>query len=251
MKFKLLAVTGLALFYQNAYTQIDSTATYAKTTHVAQGNTAEVMEGFVVDGIGLNADTGVDRKSSSLPAHFVSFSAVENQNMVLLTWKAENETSVEHYQIERSVNGNDYTSIAQQEIAQASTVPGTCAYTDNVQQVASGVIYYRIKLFDLDGTYQYSKTLTVRKNIDALEIGIFPNPVNEQLNININSAENSQAIVTIWNASGIKVLSQQLNIVNGINSFTIDGIEKLKAGIYQLHVRWPDGKVVTRPFLKQ
>jgi hypothetical protein len=56
----------------------------------------------------------------------------------------------------------------------------------------------------------------------------------------------------VFNSAGLKVIHQQATLANGNNSFTVDGINKLPKGIYQLSIkRMSSGSIVTKQFTKQ
>lgn len=202
-------------------------------------------------GLDILAITGISEELSIAPTHFISFTAVENQNKVLLNWKVENETSVDRYEVERSTDGLHFSTIGQQNNTGNSTGSNTYTYSDIAITASSPVLYYRIKQIDRDGSSLYSKTLSIRRNHISSGIVLYPNPVYDNLNINVQSDNTASVHVTIWNISQRKVISQFSNLSNGMNSISINGLEKLPSGIYQLHITWPDGKLITRPFLKQ
>ncbi len=202
-------------------------------------------------GIDLIAITGIYKEKSTLPLNIISFSATENQNGVQLLWKADNESSVDHYEIERSADGWNFTTISQQKKSANSSGPNSYTYTDIPTAQSSQTLFYRVKQVDMDGHYSYSKTLAIKRNTLSREVSIYPNPVSDHLYINISGKQNSIAILSVWNAAGVKVISQQLNLAAGNNSFSVNGIERLPEGIYQIHLRLPDGSVISKPILKQ
>lgn len=201
-------------------------------------------------GIDYIAVTGIFTETSVTPTSFVDFSAIEQHRTVKLTWKVANETSVDRYEVERSNNGIDFTSIAQQKNTNNTTGTNSYTYTDNIPGLIS-IVYYRIKQYDHDGAAFYSKILPIKLNGNGSEVLVYPNPARDNLYLNIDSDAAGFAAVSVWNASGAQVLSQQFSIVGGSNILTVGGIEKLSSGIYQVHVKLPGGKVFTQPVLKQ
>ena len=202
-------------------------------------------------GIDLVAVTGIYIANSVLPVRFISFNAVENYDNINLRWNVENETSVDRYEIERSTDGIKYFKIS--EVLRKNNSTGNTSYSlvDNAALVSSNQLYYRIKQFDLDGSYYYSKTIAVKRNNKTSSVIIYPNPVIENLYLNVANTASEKAVITIFNSTGSQVIMQQENLVNGNNSLSIDGIDRLAKGNYLLTILWNSGKKEIRQFSKQ
>ncbi|MEO6219258.1 MAG: hypothetical protein ABIO81_02440, partial [Ginsengibacter sp.] len=114
-------------------------------------------------GIDMVAVTGVYATNILLPTRFTSFNAINKLDEINLKWTVENDNDVDHYEIERGVDGIRFSTI--QSIKSTRTSSGSKAYSvlDNVSSVTSNILYYRIKQFDQDGSFYYSKTVAVRK----------------------------------------------------------------------------------------
>jgi flagellar hook assembly protein FlgD len=201
-------------------------------------------------GIDLVAVTGIYISNAILPTRFISFDAVENNNNVNLKWSVENETSVKKYEIERSTDGINYFKV--NEIKNNSNTAGSASYTitDNINAVLSNRFYYRIKQYDINESFYYSKVISLKRNNKAESLIIYPNPAATNLFVNIPNTSSNKATISIINAAGARVIIQQIQLVTGNNSFTVDNIERLPKGIYQISVKWESGKVITKQFAK-
>ena len=202
-------------------------------------------------GIDLIAVTGIYIETATLPVKFTNFNAVENQNNVNLKWEVENETSVDRYKVERSYDGRTFSVIHQMRSNGNSSMINSYSFNDNVSSVFSNQLYYRIKQYDLDGSYYFSKIIALRKNSKPVDIILYPNPSTENLFVNMSSTKAEQVSLTVNSVGGLQVISQQVKLFSGNNSFTISGIDKLPAGVYQLSIRWPGGRKISQQFLKQ
>ncbi|MEO6328882.1 MAG: T9SS type A sorting domain-containing protein [Ginsengibacter sp.] len=201
-------------------------------------------------GLDLVAVTGFYISNVVLPVTFTSFSAIENNDDVNLKWAVENGSSVKRYEIERSEDGKNFSKI--NEIKNnSSTESNAYSVADNVASVLSNTLYYRIKQYDADGLFYYSKTIVIRRNNRALSIILFPNPVKENLYLNISSKADEKATISIFNAAGSRVMQQQQQLFQGNNSFTIDAVSKLSKGVYQLFVKLNSGRTIIKQFAKQ
>jgi len=94
----------------------------------------------------------------TLPVTFVSFSAGRSNGTVQLVWNTANETNNSHFQVERSVNGSDWETLAN-IAAGASALADSYTYTDEAAPAAQTM--YRILQVDLDGNELYSKVAMV------------------------------------------------------------------------------------------
>jgi Secretion system C-terminal sorting domain len=218
---------------------------YTNTTNFPTNTTT------ALGGIDLVAVTGIYTDLTILPVRFISFDGVENNNIITLKWKVENETSVDRYAIERSTDGINYFTINQVTAIVNATGSATYSGSDNVVSLSPGQLYYRIKQYDHTGSFYYSKVLAINRNNRSSAVIIYPNPVAGNLFINIAAAANDKAVITVNNSNGAKLIIQQVQLTHGNNFCTINGIDKLAAGIYQLTITREAGPTVTKQFIKQ
>jgi hypothetical protein len=202
-------------------------------------------------GIDLVAVTGIYVDNTILPIKFTDFSATENNNTITLKWNAENETSAKSYVIERSTDGINFYKLA--EITKANNLQNTNTYyyTDAIPVTVVKNVYYRIKQYDKDGTFYYSKIISIKLNTDTRMFTIYPNPVYEILQAGIYSGGSVQAAVSVINSIGETVIKQQVPLTKGNNLFFINAINKLPTGTYQLVIKLGTEHTVSKEFLKQ
>ncbi|HLZ87528.1 MAG TPA: G8 domain-containing protein [Puia sp.] len=109
--------------------------------------------------------TGFTVTPITLPVTFVSFSADRSSDgPVQLTWNTANEIDNSHFEIERSLDGSDWTSVAT-VAAGNSSLADTYNYNDATAPVAQ--TWYRIRQVDLDGKYLYSKIVLAGATANA------------------------------------------------------------------------------------
>jgi len=201
-------------------------------------------------GIDLVAVTGIYIENSILPTRFVSFGAVENDNRINLKWMVENQLSVAYYEIERSFDGINFAKINTVSRSGNSST-STYSYTDFLTGITSPMIYYRIRQYDLDGSYYFSKIINLKKNNKEQMLAVYPNPVGNNMVIHLHATTPNDAIASVTNSSGAQVIFQQVRLATGNNSFSVNGIEKLLKGVYQLTIIPASGEKMTRQFIKQ
>src|ERR1043166_3416641 len=84
----------------------------------------------------------------TLPVKFIGFSLTLQNNNVLVEWTTAEEMNSSYYEIQRSENGTNWTTIANMTAAGSTTSIRFYSYTD--KNATAGIIYYRICQVDID-----------------------------------------------------------------------------------------------------
>ena len=121
------------------------------------------------NGYGLSGDIC---KSSSLPVSLLSFTAeATSANLVKLAWSTAAELNAGHFGIERSTDARIFGEIA--KVAAKGDSYEIRSYIHTDETPLRGRSYYRLRQVDRDGSYTYSKVVSVRTTgTDAP----YPNP---------------------------------------------------------------------------
>jgi hypothetical protein len=120
----------------------------------------------------VNAQPGsvgiVVRSSVSTPSNkLASFTAILNNNKVELKFATETETNLSHIMVEKSTDGKNFKDAALVFTYGNTTSRSDYAFADNISTIKSGVIYYRLRSVDADGTTQYSETRMIEINKES------------------------------------------------------------------------------------
>jgi len=95
----------------------------------------------------------------TLPVTFESFSAIRGGNEeVTLDWTTYSETNNSRFEIERSLDGSNWTTIG---TVAAGAVDHANSYDFNDATAGGGESWYRLRQVDIDGHSQYSRTVLV------------------------------------------------------------------------------------------
>lgn len=114
--------------------------------------------------------------ASFFPVSLISFKAYPGQKKNILKWQTASEQHLEYYQVEHSPDGLNFKSLG--------VVPGGInsiqlqSYEFVHASPPSGVNYYRLKLVDEDGEFNYSDVVSSR---GSESINIFPNPTQDKV----------------------------------------------------------------------
>ncbi|RYY21426.1 MAG: T9SS type A sorting domain-containing protein [Chitinophagaceae bacterium] len=171
------------------------------------------------------------------PIKLASFSAFLKNSSVTLNWTSDQEFNSSVYSIERSNDGKNFSAIGTVKAAGISYSPLKYSFDDNS---FSGTAYYRLKMIDIDGTFEYSKVVYVNGGSGANgTLSVFPNPFRSDVQLKgINASDVNKANIRIFSAAGKEVNFK----VSGANSISID--PSVPQGIYMLRVKGQTYKLV-------
>lgn len=126
---------------------------------------------------------------TTLPVILTNFTAQKQHTDVLLQWQTGTELNSKQFNIQRSSDGQNFTTIGSNAAAGNSNTPKSYSYTDAGADLLKGILYYRLEQVDKDGTKYYSKVAVI-KNLPSNVFTIMPNPVKSVITIQskINAA---------------------------------------------------------------
>lgn len=160
-----------------------------------------------------------------LPVRWLQFTAVKKDNTALLTWITASENNTQDFQVQHST-GNAWEVLGTVKAAGNASTPTKYSYLHS--SPAAGWNFYRLLQRDKDGKENPSPIASVLMNENGLQTIVYPNPIqNGQLNLTLSEG----AQVTLYDATGRKVLSQSLK--EGSHTVNAGG---LQGGLYHLNV---------------
>jgi hypothetical protein len=184
-----------------------------------------------------------------LPVLFANVKAYEKNGGVQIDWSNLTEKDVAGYSVERSSNGSEYTSIAQQlPLSNQNDKVDYSAFDANPLQ---GISYYRIKAVETTGKIVYSKVLSVSLGSANKGMSIYPNPVRgNQVSIRLSNLKRGQYNLHVVNTAGQDIHRQAINNQGSTLTQTIDLPASIKAGVYNMIITGSDYRE-TKTFIVQ
>lgn len=182
-----------------------------------------------------------------LPLKLGDFSAVKKSTGTVLYWQTLSETNTKRFQIERSTDGSNFTTIGEVQAAGNSSQPVNYQFTDASTQNIT--VFYRLKMMDLDGTATLSRIVTVNHNRYAGQLKVYPNPVIDQVQFQWQGQEGKQVQVEILDLAGRIRLTRTLQQRDGLQTFSLP-LTGFNSGLYTLRIRDAAGQQST-VFLKK
>jgi len=153
-----------------------------------------------------------------------------------------NETNAASIEIERSYDGINF--LAAGSIAAKGNISlNQYSFTDKVTPNAA-IAYYRLKLINKDGTYQYSAIISVQLSVNNDQYSIYPNPAKKFIMVN---GKNINQVNIIDNLGRVVVTKKGFSASSILNKVEFS----LSPGIYVAQLSTTDGKIVNEKFVVQ
>ncbi len=173
-----------------------------------------------------------------LPIELTSFSILERNNSHIISWGTITETQNADFEIQRSSNAQDWTTLGFITGAGNSSEEIIYEYTD--RSPMPGINYYRLRQVDLDGTDAFSEIISVLNGSSA-DVSIYLNPTSNR--VFVNGMEESLASLNIYNHLGRKAGGVTYNIGGTDVSF-------LPPGLYIIEIK-SKSNTYYRQFVKE
>ena len=168
----------------------------------------------------------------ALPVKWLSVNGRNDNKNNIINWTVASEENNDHYIIEVSTTGNNFTKIG--KIKGAGTTNIEQRYSFIHYKLTEPVYYYRIKQVDIDGHYSYSKVVRIVTDNSAKNgIIILNNPVLDRLSVSIMVSHSFAGSINITDMGGKSIYKQKLYLGAG-NSIIDLGSFHHPAGIYYL-----------------
>jgi hypothetical protein len=168
------------------------------------------------------------------------------QQFAQLSWELEKDHSVEKIDIERSTGGKEsFTSIR----TLSNLSPGTTSFTD--YETPAGINYYRIKLYEANGKWQYSSVVQAQANgVTKNKINIFPSVCTDRTMLVFQAQQKLPVTIRVTDYSGKSFYTSQETVREGTNTLELHFNKHMPAGNYVVYVMagnlsW-SGKIIKR-----
>ena len=230
--------------HHNVFRQFLTAASGDGLTLALQGNETNVTFNYTVNAAWMPSEvyvltwlqnettrevvnSGTKFDALLLPIELANWSGQSEGTGNRLTWKTLSESNTDYFQIERSNDSKNFTSVGNQKAAGESKITRSYSFVDKTANQATPQ-YYRLKTVDLDGTFALSSVISVNKTEKGKgQIQIFPNPTKDFLSYKMLENDSETTEITLVDLVGRVVLTQKLSNTEGGLSVT-----HLKPGTY-------------------
>lgn len=168
-----------------------------------------------------------------LPVTLRSFTANLVNKKPLLNWVSSKEENLNMYVLERSLNGKDYSDVVYHFANGNTNSDSKYSYSDiGLPSSIKGIVYYRLRMVDIDGAFRYSETRMVRFGdfASAAQIAVYPNPALAEIRITLPDSWQQRPVqLAIYSVTGQTM--KQITRATASQTETLD-ISSLPAGAY-------------------
>ncbi|MEQ1798424.1 MAG: T9SS type A sorting domain-containing protein [Lacibacter sp.] len=186
--------------------------------------------------------------NAPLPVNFANVSAKQTNGGVLVSFSNLTESDLNYYEIERSTDGRNFTSIGKVQPKGNDYGKWDYSFTDVAPANKS---YYRIKSVEFSNTTKFSVILKVSSERTANAFVVYPNPVqNKVVTLQANNIAAGAYSVTILNSNGQQVFAKTMNFQAGSVSQSIELPASVKPGMYMLRIENAGTRSVTSLFVQ-
>ena len=172
---------------------------------------------------------------AALPVALLEFKGALVNNNAYLQWKTEHETNTSVFIVERSLDGSSYYQVGTILAANGAGI-NQYNFTDaNIVSLGVSIVYYRLRLVDLDGIYKYSGIVPIPVDDKKLTVQLYPNPVSNQINLKIRSCESQKIQWRLTDNAGRLITGGHYTLSQGLNVIAEDAT-LLPSGVYYLQL---------------
>ncbi|MFL5740101.1 MAG: kelch repeat-containing protein [Flavisolibacter sp.] len=200
-----------------------------------------VMFGGDVSGFSQMSDMwAIGTAQLVLPLQLVDFYANQKDHSIRIEWTTAGEQNFSHFNLQRSVNGNLFKTIATVE-GNKQYAPNRYFYDDaSLSKPLPHKIYYRLEMVDIDGSSSLSRVALITPT-EGRTVLISSNPVHDLLHLYIAASGSELIKITITDASGKMVSQIERQLQTGSSTIELP-VSDLNAGLYMLDIQSNSGR---------
>ncbi len=182
----------------------------------------------------------IELDGMAFPVELIDFTGDWRGQIAALEWRTASEQQNDGFQLQRSVDGSFFTDVAFVE-SKGNTSAGHSYHYDDLSPGTQLVTYYRLKQYDLDGSFTFLPTIQLSRTELPSQVELYPNPIRNAVFLQ-TSREGS---LLIRNLLGQVMLEQHIR--PGENRLDLSGLD---AGIYLLTIMEGDELIFGRKITK-
>jgi|GEM_PF-419424 len=159
----------------------------------------------------------------------------KNSKAIQLQWQTLNEQDNSYFEIERSLEGNNFVYVGKVNAMGNSNAALSYNFLDKQIDKEKYIYYYRIKQVDKNGAYKYSPTVAVKMSGSTadVDVQVLPNQGrSSEMKIRLLNMTSLQASLKLTDASRRVLFNNPVALNASLQSFMPD----VKAGVYFLTI---------------
>ena len=223
----------------------DGTTEWQSLGAVGDSTATEIEDVLSTISNGLDYDLTLGAAGSfSLPITLLNFTARSLGESVKLEWVVAEAVLFGYFDVQRSDRSGKFRSIGRLDY-QGSFY----GFTDNIE--TDGPVFYRLRLVDEDGSYEFSKVIRVESTgtLSIDDISVYPNPAAYSETIRIGTRlQDLESEMKIYELSGRLIHSELVTPHNGV--FEIKSNSLKNSGVYIINLKVDEMILSERVFVR-
>lgn len=237
--FYVFIVDSIGQFLTTPNIEYTSLVTMNVTTDTSLTSAASFVMLGDFDGrndFGFHNSSGVPY----LPVEWLEVAAewTENKNAAV-TWSTASEENNSHFEVERMTETGEFEYIGKVEAAGNSTEVSEYSFVDfDAAYTTTQTVIYRVKQIDFDNEFDYSPRVALEKeqttNTKELNASAYPNPMQEELTVNIETKGSYK--IELTDISGTVIIQKTGSQYDTTSPIRIGELNLLARGMYVLRI---------------
>ncbi|MEM7658743.1 MAG: T9SS type A sorting domain-containing protein [Bacteroidota bacterium] len=203
------------------------------STWTSEGFSTKDLAENVVELDGLNSMGSFTLANvGTFPVEWLGFRGEKIGQQVRCEWTIAMEQDLTHYELERSSDGQVFEPILRMNSLGNSETART--YTGWDRHPLSGINYYQLKAWQLDGTYLLSKQISVQFETGSAFV-LAPNPTHSSAELQAFLPQAIVGYLQIYDTQGQLLHQQTINLPSGTSVLPLT-LENFAKGMYLIRV---------------
>jgi hypothetical protein len=205
---------------------VDAPGTYVVTQSLSAG-----CNPYAYDTISIIYDISCKVLESSITL----FKANISDGQSVLNWTTNANNSTEYFEVQRSLDGNNFTTVARILAQPSGNAVGDYSFREEISSFNTPYIFYRLKIKMSVKTIVYSNILRLNLPIQKNEVLIYPNPAKDNIQLALTSDKKQEMKMMVYDFTGRLVEVKEFSLKQGTNVFSVN-INQLKPGAYMVQL---------------
>ncbi|SDG95415.1 Por secretion system C-terminal sorting domain-containing protein [Dyadobacter soli] len=179
----------------------------------------------------------------TLPVTLARFNGSLLDNAISLSWTTTEEAGSSHFDIERSTDAKEFIQLGRVQAKGNSAATQQYGFLDT--KPFAGNNYYRLKMVDADGKFEFSRMISIDNGANSVAFELLGNPASGR-EIRFLLKNESASNVSLFDLSGKAV---KFSLSQTGNEFTLKPKNGTSAGIYILKLQRSNAGMISKKVL--
>jgi len=183
----------------------------------------------------------------ALTVNLLSFRGNVQNSKAVLNWTTSKETEGVSFEVEKSIDGLTYYTIAIVGSQNADASVNAYQFADTAQ--ISGKTFYRVSMVTASGRRTTSHTIQLQGKEEVFALLNVVNPFGSSLSFEVEVNQSAKLEVVLSDTRGRLAVRKSFVLSSGINTLALQDLSHLSPGVYILQLQVKD-KIITRKVVK-